>query len=91
MKNTIAPDSTTSRPRQVLAAVRDEVRERRQARRDYRVLSSELASYNTRSSIDDLLAAIENDDSAQAVQIRTILMRNLNRTAASVTKHPLAS
>jgi hypothetical protein len=92
MRNTATTNSTTAtRSRKVLAAVRDELRERRQARRDYRALASELASYNTRSDVDDLLATLENDRSIEATQIRTILMRNLARNAESITKHPLAS
>lgn len=77
MRSSECNDSTSLRPRQVLAAVRDEVRERRQARRDYRVLADELVSYNTRPEVDDLLAALENETSTEAEQIRTILGRNL--------------
>jgi hypothetical protein len=92
MRNTsTTTDSTTRRPRQVLAAVRDELRERREARRAYRDLARDLASYNTRAEVDDLLAALDNDQSPEAVQIRTILSSNLNRNAQGITKHPLAS
>ena len=92
MRNTSTTDSTTTRrPRQVLAAVRDELRERREMRRAYRDLARDLASYNTRAEVDDLLAALDNDQSPEAVQIRTILTSNLNRTAQGITKHPLAS
>ncbi len=91
MRNTSTSDSTTLRPRRVLAAVRDDLRERRQARRDYRALANELASYNTRSEVDDLLAALDNDQTVEAEQIRTILSRNLARNLESISKHPLAS
>ena len=90
-KNTTSANSTTRRPRTVIAAVRDELRERRQARRDYRALASDLASYSTRAEIDDLLAVLDSDDSIEALQIRTILMRNMARNQQSITKHPLAS
>ena len=91
MRNTASDNSTIARPRQVLAAVRDELRERRQARRDHRILAEELSSYTSRSDVDDLLAALENDTSTEAEQIRSILSRNLVRQHESITKHPLAS
>ena len=82
MKNTPSTRSTStavSRPRQVLAHVRDDLRERRIARRNFRALSRELASYNTRAEVDDLLAAVDNQPGAEADQIRLILHRNLAR------------
>ncbi|MCW2849806.1 MAG: hypothetical protein JWR90_3780 [Marmoricola sp.] len=77
----------TSRPAQLLTAARAGLRERRQARRDYRALARELACYSTPNDVDDLLAAIDDQTGADAEQIRDILTRNL---AASRT-HTLAS
>jgi hypothetical protein len=92
MRNTASKNSTTvTRPRRVLAAVRDDLRERRQARREYRDLAHELASYTNRAEIDDLLAALDNDHSAEAVQIRSILNRNMARSLGTITRHPMAS
>lgn len=53
------------------------LRERRQARADHRSLERDLASYTTRSDVDDLLAALRDSESADAERIRTILARNL--------------
>ena len=53
------------------------LRERRQARADQRSLERDLASYSTRSDVDDLLAALRDEDSADAERIRAILARNL--------------
>jgi hypothetical protein len=75
--NTTPSTSPAPRPLQLLASVRDELRERRQARADQRVLERELASYTTRSEVDDLLAAMCENDSADAERVRAILNRNL--------------
>jgi hypothetical protein len=91
MRNTTIQNSTVARPRQVLAAVRDDLRERRQARRAHRHLVQELSTYTTRAQVDDLLAALDNDSSAEAAQIRAILGRNLARNLDTITRHPMAS
>ena len=78
--NTTTPFSTVAtRPRQLLAEVRDELREVRQARRARRSLQRELAAYSTRAEVDDLLAALDGDDSVEAQEIRHILAVNLQR------------
>jgi hypothetical protein len=86
-------NTTTGNTRRfpALAAVRDELRGRRQARAAYRALERDLASYNTRSDVDDLLAAVDNDQSPEAARIRAILARNMARQADTITRHPLAS
>jgi hypothetical protein len=83
--------TTSGRRFPALAAVRDELRERRQARAAYRALEHDLASYNTRSDVDDLLAALSDDQSLEAAQIRSILARNMARQVDTITRHPLAS
>ena len=79
MNTTTHFSTVANRPRQLLAEVRDELRERREARRTRRSLQRELAAYSTRAEIDDLLAAIDGDDSAEAQEIRHILAVNLHR------------
>lgn len=59
--------------------VRDELRERRQARAEYRALERDLESYNTRAQVDDLLASISNAEGPGAEHVRQILARNLQR------------
>jgi hypothetical protein len=59
------------------AGLRDELRERREARTQNRVLMRELAEYRTPSAIADLRAAADRLDTPQAEQIRTILSHNL--------------
>lgn len=65
-----------TRPARLAATVRDELRERRQARASRRTLERELASYNTRAQVDDLLGALAGQDNEQAQEIRDIVMRN---------------
>lgn len=59
--------------------VKDELRERREARAARRSLESDLAAYRTPSDIEDLLATVDADDSPEAEMIRGILMDNLSR------------
>ena len=75
----------TARPRalRALTSVRDDLRERRQARAEYRALERDLASYTTHAQVDDLLAAIRDEDSLEAETIRAILGRNLLRNDSS--------
>lgn len=60
-----------------LVAVRDELRERRRVRAEYRSLERDLVSYTSRSDVDDLLAALGGQTGVEAEQIREILTRNL--------------
>jgi hypothetical protein len=75
--NTIKP--LTTRSRHLLAGVRDELRDRRQARANRRALERELASYSSRSDVDDLLAMIGDQTDPDAELIREILNRNQAR------------
>jgi hypothetical protein len=67
----------TIRSRQLLSGVRDELRELRQARSHRRALQRELASYRSRSEVDDILAMIGDQSDAESDLIRGILNRNL--------------
>jgi hypothetical protein len=79
--NTNTPSSSTvSRPRRLLTSVRDELRERREARNVRRKLQRELATYSTRAEVDDLMALLHHQESAQADQVRGMLVRNLHRS-----------
>jgi hypothetical protein len=76
--NTTTPITTVgTRSRQLLAEVRDELRERREARTHRRVLERELATYTTRSEVDDILTLIRDESGADADLVRGILNRNL--------------
>ena len=74
--------SVATRSRQLLSGVRDDLRELRSNRRAHRQLARDLAAYSTPAEIDDLLAVIDGDDSAEAQQIRHILAVNLQRRHA---------
>lgn len=80
--------STARQPMTTLIAVRNDFRERREARRQHRALFRELATHTTRSEVGDLLALIDHQDSAEAEQIRSILMLNLQN---NLDRRPLAS
>ncbi len=69
---------TTTRPLQILAALRDDLRERREARAADRQLVRELSSYRTRAEADDLLGAIRDQHGPDADRIRAILSHNLS-------------
>lgn len=73
------------RAARVVTSVRDELRERRRARRDYRTLARELATYTTRSDVDDLMATLADQQGEEAERVRRILTQNLhaNRRLAS--------
>jgi len=73
---------------QALATVRDELRERRQARRDYRDLARDLSAYNTRADVDDLLASIDDQEGSDAELVRRILTQNL---LSAPVRRPIAS
>ncbi len=61
---------------QRLATVRDDLRERRQARAAQRTLRQELATYTTPADIDDLLGSLRGQDGPDADEIRDILTSN---------------
>ena len=57
--------------------LRDELAQRREARAAERRLREDLANYRTPTDIEDLLAAVGRDDSADAQVVRDVLMRYL--------------
>ncbi len=66
----------------ILAELRDELRERREARDAYRALERDLAGYSTPAEVDDLLAALRWQDDPESQVIRDILLGNLNRRSS---------
>ena len=69
--------SQRSSTMQRLVTVRDELRERRQARSAQRTLREELATYTTPAEIDDLLGSLRGQDGPDADEIRDILTSSL--------------
>ncbi len=65
----------------LLTSVRDDLRERRAARAARRDLRRELATYTTPAEVDDLFAALREQESAAAEEIRGILAANLLRAS----------
>lgn len=57
--------------------VKDELRERREARAALTTLRADLAHYRTPAEIDDLLASVDAQESPDAELIRSVLMDNL--------------
>ncbi|HYN67211.1 MAG TPA: hypothetical protein VES93_10010 [Ornithinibacter sp.] len=57
--------------------VKDELRERREARAALNKLRSDLQHYRTPADIDDLLASVDAQDTPEADLIRGILSENL--------------
>jgi hypothetical protein len=57
--------------------VKDELRERREARAAHNALRADLAHYRTPSDIEDLLASVDTQDTPEAELIRDVLMDNL--------------
>ena len=57
--------------------VKDELRERRENRDALNRLRADLEQYRTPSDIDDLLAAVEAEDTPEAELIRGVLSENL--------------
>jgi len=57
--------------------IRDDLRQRREARAADRALRADLAHYRTPNEIDDLLAMVADDDSREAELVRDVLMDNL--------------
>ncbi|HEX2892748.1 MAG TPA: hypothetical protein VHO29_01945 [Marmoricola sp.] len=62
-------------PVRLVATVRDELRERREERAARRSLERELASYQSASEVNDLLGLLRTEDSAEADELREILLR----------------
>ena len=60
---------------QLVATVRDELRDRREARTQRRTLERELATYGTTAEINDLLGSMHGDDTA-IQEIREVVLRN---------------
>ena len=77
MNTTPLRSTTRSRSRQLLSTVRDELRDRRQARAEHRTLERELATYTTPSEVDDLIGSMRGQDDAEVDRIRAIVTRNL--------------
>ena len=57
--------------------VKDELRERREARAALNKLRADLEHYRTPADIDDLLASVDAQDTPEAEMIRGILSDNL--------------
>ena len=57
--------------------VKDELRERRYRREALAKLRGDLEHYRTPAEIDDLLAAVDSEDTPEAEMIRSILSENL--------------
>ncbi len=57
--------------------VKDELRERREARAALTKLRADLQHYRTPAEIDDLLASVDAEDTPEAEMIRGILSENL--------------
>ncbi len=76
---TTTPRHTSDRSsvRNLLTELRDDLRERREARAAHRTLARELASYRTPAEVDDLLAAVRQQNGAGSDEIRAILSHNL--------------
>ena len=66
--------------RERITTLRDELRERRNARAQYRALQRELSTYRTPREIDDLLGVLANQEGSDAEQIRDILLANQRPT-----------
>jgi len=64
---------------QLVATVRDELRDRRQARASRRTLERELATYDNPHDVNDLLGSMRGQDDAAVQEIRDIVMRNQMR------------
>jgi hypothetical protein len=73
--NTISSSSA----RRLLSAVRDDLREARQARAAHRVLERELSSFKTPTEVNDLLGSLSGQEGADIEVIRHILTRNLQQ------------
>ena len=69
----------TNPVRGLVSTIRDELRERREARARYDALKRELAGYNTQREVDDLLGVMMNQEGPEADEFRDILLDNLKQ------------
>jgi hypothetical protein len=60
----------------LVATVRDDLRDRREARASRRALERELATYTSTSEINDLLGSLRGQDDAAVEQIANVVLRN---------------
>ena len=65
--------------RQLWRAVRDDLRERREAHAVQRDLEQQLATFRTQAEVNDLLGLLRDEEGAEADAMRDILVRNLRR------------
>jgi hypothetical protein len=63
-------------PSRLVATVRDDLRERREARAARRTLERELTSYSTTADVNDLLGSLHGQDGPDAEAVRDIVLRN---------------
>ncbi|MGZ4598023.1 MAG: hypothetical protein ACXV3V_13960 [Actinomycetes bacterium] len=63
-------------PAKLVATMRDDLRERREARAARRTLERELTSYSTTAEVNDLLGSLHGQDGADADAVREIVLRN---------------
>lgn len=68
----------TNKTSTMIQSVRDDLRERRAARAEYRALKAALATYNSPAEVDDLLLVAEAEGQ-DASAVRDILATNLGR------------
>ena len=68
--------------RGLVSTIRDELRERREARARYNALKRELSGYRTQREVDDLLGVIMNQEGPEADELRDILLDNLRQPAS---------
>ncbi|KAB7746226.1 hypothetical protein GA707_01500 [Nostocoides sp. F2B08] len=73
---------TNIRTTTLIRSVRDDLRERRAARAEYRALKAALASYRSPAEIDDLLV-MADDENAESALVRDILSGNLRQYHAT--------
>jgi hypothetical protein len=66
-------------PAQLVASVRDELRERREARAGRRNLEREPATYTTPAEVNDLLGSLRGQDDRAVEDIRDAVLRNMLR------------
>jgi hypothetical protein len=64
--------------------IRDELRERREARARYDGLKRELGSYRTPREVNDLLGVVMNQEGPAADEIRDILLENLRQPTSAL-------
>ena len=79
--NAAPQPSPSSRPRQLLASLRADLRERSRVRASYRELERSLAAVSSPSEIGDLLAMIAQQDGPDVQRVRRVLARKLHDQA----------